>query len=258
MSLIEPSRSQYAQISDLLRSRIDDGTYPPGAALPSEPELAAELGVSRVTVNRAIGLLRASGVVRVRRGAGTFVRGVPKIHRHAQERFAARNQGTGAGEVEVRALNLQSRTDYLHVGPVAPPQRIATVLSLKDGEQALLRQRVLYANDEPTQLADSFYPWSLTKDSLLTQAEVGNGGSYARLADLGIGPVRFTEEINVRMPDETEQRMLDLESTQPVFEILHTAYASGDKPVSVTVHVMPGHLWSLNYRWDDQAEGAER
>jgi GntR family transcriptional regulator len=252
--VIETPKSQYAQIAELLRSRIDDGTYPAGSLLPSEPRLADELGVSRVTINRAITLLRSSGDVKVRRGSGTYVRSLPRILRDTKKRYAAREQGTGAGEVEVRSLNLQSRTEYREIGRVTPTERVAAVLHLPQDEETLVRRRVLYANDEPTQIADSYYPWSIAKDSkALLKEDAGKGGSYSRLADLGHAPARFTEDVNVRMPTDAEQRTLDLEGTQPVFEIWHVAYTAEDRPVEVCVHVMPGHLWTLRYGWDDEA-----
>jgi GntR family transcriptional regulator len=236
-----------------VRSRIDDGTYPAGSLLPSEPRLADELGVSRVTVNRAITLLRSSGDVKVRRGSGTYVRSLPRILRDTKKRYAARHHGTGAGEVEVTSLNLRSRTEYREIGRTKPPERVGAVLDLGKGEQALVRRRVLYANDEPTQIADSYYPWSIAKDSKpLLQADAGKGGSYSRLAELGHAPVRFTEDVTVRMPTDDEQRALDLEGTQPVFEIWHVAYTAEDRPVEVCIHVMPGHLWTLRYGWDDE------
>lgn len=251
--MIETPKSQYVQIAELLRTRIKDGTYPPSSALPSEDRLAEELSVSRVTINRAIGLLRASGDVRVRRGIGTVVRSLPRIHRDAQARYAARQEGTGAGEVEVRKLSLQPHTDYRQIGRVVPPETVAKSLRLRKGEATLLRSRVLYANDEPTQIADSYLPWSITKDCPpLLQPDAGAGGSYGRLAELGHGPVRFTEDVTVRMPTEAEQRTLDLEATQPVFEIWHMAFTVEDLPIEVCIHVMPGHLWSLHYRWADQ------
>jgi GntR family transcriptional regulator len=252
--VIESPKSQYAQIAELLRSRIEDGTYPAGSVLPSEPRLADELGVSRVTINRAITLLRSAGDVKVRRGSGTYIRSLPRILRDTKKRYAARQQGTGAGEVEVRSLNLQSRTEYREIGRVAPTERIASVLGLSKGEETLVRRRVLYANDEPSQIADSYYPWSIAKGSkALLKEDAGNGGSYSRLAELGNMPVRFTEDVNVRMPADAEQRTLELEGNQPVFEILHVAYTAEDRPVEVCVHVMPGHLWTLRYGWDDEA-----
>jgi GntR family transcriptional regulator len=255
--MIEQPKPQYAQIADLIRARIKDGTYRAGSVLPSEPELSQELNLSRVTVNRALAMLRAEGLVKVRRGAGTFVRGLPRIPRDAQRRYAARDKGTGAGEVEVRELNLRSRTDYTEIGRTKAPAEVAAILGLKANDPVLVRRRVLYANDEPTQMADSYYPWQIAKGSKdLLKRDSGQGGSYGRLAELGYGPVRFTEDVTVRMPDDIEQRVLELEATQPVFEIWHVAYAADDTPVEVCVHVMPGYLWNLRYGWTDEAQPA--
>ena len=251
MTAIDTPRSQYVQIADLLRSRISDRTYAPGTPLPSEDRLASELGVSRVTVNRALALLRSSGDVKVRRGVGTVVRSLPRITRDAPARYAARHEGTGAGEVEARKLNLQPRTDYREIGAATPPPPVAKVLGLGKAK-ALVRRRVLHANDEPTQLADSYYPWSFTKQApALLREDSGPGGSYGRLAEIGHAPTRFSEDVTVRMPTEAEQRTLDLEPTQAVFEIWHVAYTADDRPVEVCIHVLPGHLWTLRYRWND-------
>ncbi|MEV4533412.1 GntR family transcriptional regulator [Asanoa sp. NPDC049518] len=252
--MIDQPKPQYAQIADLIRDRIKDGTYGAGSLIPSEPELAHELNLSRVTVNRALTMLRAEGLVKVRRGAGTFVRGLPRIPRDAQRRYASRDKGTGAGEVEVRELNLRSRTDYTEIGRSKAPAEIAEILGLKANDPVLVRRRVLYANDEPTQMADSYFPWQIAKQSKdLLKPDSGQGGSYGRLAELGHGPVRFTEDVTVRMPSTTEQRTLELEPTQPVFEIWHVAYTADDSVIEVCVHVMPGYLWKLRYGWNDEA-----
>lgn len=252
MAMISAPKPQYAQVAEMLRQRIADGTYARGSLLPSEDRLADELGLSRVTVNRALGLLRASGDVKVKRGHGTIVGSGKRISRDAQGRFAARGEGIGAGEVEVRRLNMKSFTSYGDIGKIAAPARVAEILGIDKRDAVLVRPRILYADDEPTQIANSYFPWSVVKNCKpLMQPESGPGGSYGRLAELGIGPVRFTEAVNVRLPDEVEQAVLDLEPTQPVFEIWHVAYTSGDRPISVTIHVMVGHLWDLHYAWND-------
>lgn len=257
--VIESPKSQYVQIADVLRRRIEDGAYAPGEALPSEQRLADELGVSRVTVNKALTLLRASGDVKVRRGYGTYVRSLPRIPRDAKRRYAVREKGTGAGEVEARGLNLRSHTDYREIGRTHPPSAVAQLLHISDTEDTLVRRRVLYANDEPTQIADSYYPWSTVEGcEALLHPDAGQGGSYSRLSELGHGPVRFTEDVNVRVPDDAEQRLLEIDATLPVFEIWHVAYDTQDRPVEVCVHVMPGHLWTLRYDWDDEASGELR
>ncbi|MEU4772991.1 GntR family transcriptional regulator [Micromonospora sp. NPDC023644] len=65
---------RHRQLADELRTRIRAGDYPPGALLPSETRLSQEHGVGRGTVRRAVGLLRAEGLVDVASGRGTRVR----------------------------------------------------------------------------------------------------------------------------------------------------------------------------------------
>ncbi|NYI85263.1 DNA-binding FadR family transcriptional regulator [Saccharopolyspora hordei] len=60
-------------LAEQLLGAIIEGTYPPGAALPTEAELAEQFSVSRLTVREAVKVLRAQNVVRVQRGRGTYV-----------------------------------------------------------------------------------------------------------------------------------------------------------------------------------------
>src|SRR3954447_13140256 len=58
---------------ELLLGRIAAGTYPAGAMLPKEVQLAAELDVSRGVVRECIRALEERGVLRVRHGRGATV-----------------------------------------------------------------------------------------------------------------------------------------------------------------------------------------
>ncbi len=63
----------FRQVRDQLVALIEGGNIPLGARLPSEPELAKALGVSRMTLGRALNELSDLGLVTRRRGAGTFI-----------------------------------------------------------------------------------------------------------------------------------------------------------------------------------------
>ena len=63
----------YVQIRDRIVEAIGTGDLPPGAQVPSEPELVAAYGVGRPTVRQALALLRREGWVVTRHGRGTFV-----------------------------------------------------------------------------------------------------------------------------------------------------------------------------------------
>jgi len=89
-SRIEQTRT-HVYIAEQLRREITLGVLPTGEALPSERELAAMFGVARATVQQAVRMLEAEGLVTVRRGrgGGTFVTG-PASDSAARSRLIAR------------------------------------------------------------------------------------------------------------------------------------------------------------------------
>lgn len=68
----------YARVKQFLKEGLAAGHWPPGAQMPSEAELVARFGVSRMTVNRALKELQAEGLVERSQGLGTFA---ARLHR---------------------------------------------------------------------------------------------------------------------------------------------------------------------------------
>ncbi|GAP34969.1 histidine utilization repressor [Piscinibacter sakaiensis] len=64
--------SPYLRVKQWLKGELSGGRWLPGARMPSEAELVARFGVSRMTVNRALRELQAEGLVERVQGAGTF------------------------------------------------------------------------------------------------------------------------------------------------------------------------------------------
>jgi len=67
------AKPPYLQVKEMLYDEIQSGRATPGSALPKETDLAHQLGLSRMTVRRAIVELAEEGLVRRVRGQGTFV-----------------------------------------------------------------------------------------------------------------------------------------------------------------------------------------
>ncbi|MFF5215415.1 GntR family transcriptional regulator [Micromonospora sp. NPDC000442] len=63
---------RYRAIADELRKRIESGTIPPGALLPTEKALTAEFRASRGTIRQAIAVLREARLVATEHGRGTY------------------------------------------------------------------------------------------------------------------------------------------------------------------------------------------
>ncbi|MFC5142403.1 GntR family transcriptional regulator [Actinomycetospora rhizophila] len=251
---LEAAKSQYRQVADLLREGIERQDYAPGSTLPAESELAAEYGVSRVTINRAVQLLRGEGLVRVLRGRGTVVRAIPPIRRNSSRRYArtAREEdgSRGAFDFEIRRLGLKPSTKLAQLGQVAPPETARDVLGLEVGEMVLIRKREMFASDEPVLLATSYFPWDLAEQAGVTDVDTGPGGTYSRLAEIGKGPVRFTEDVRVRTPTAAEERFFALSETQQVYEIVHIAYLEDGTAVEYREDVLPTYQWIMHFEWN--------
>ena len=62
----------YVQVAREIERRLRGGVYSPGELLPSEPSLAAQLGVSRATIIKAFDTLESQNMIERRQGRGTY------------------------------------------------------------------------------------------------------------------------------------------------------------------------------------------
>ena len=69
-----PRQGEYLKIADRLRTQIAAGEFGSDGPLPTERNLAAALGYSRVTIRSALGELQRDGLISRRQGSGTFVK----------------------------------------------------------------------------------------------------------------------------------------------------------------------------------------
>ncbi|WP_033294869.1 FadR/GntR family transcriptional regulator [Amycolatopsis jejuensis] len=67
------------QVIDQLREAVSAGEWPIGHRIPTEPALAAQLGVGRNTVREAVRALAHTGILEVRQGDGTYVRATSEV-----------------------------------------------------------------------------------------------------------------------------------------------------------------------------------
>lgn len=96
---LQPKRL-YRQIADLIVARIRSGVFLPGSTLPSERDLALQLGVSRPSVREALIALEVSGLVEIRMGSGVYVRDV----REEVDLDDAGHENSPVEQLQVRSL----------------------------------------------------------------------------------------------------------------------------------------------------------
>lgn len=183
-----------------------------------------------------------------------FVTELPPILRNAQARYAAshREQGRGAFDVEVRALGKEPRIEQT-IERVTPPASVADILGISaDEPSTVVRARKMSAGETPVQLADSYIPVDIAAGTALEQPDSGPGGIISRFAELGHAQVRISERIAVRPPTTDEAQFLGMTEDQRVYEITHTGWTADGRAVEVCVHVMPTHVWTLEYEWSTE------
>ena len=108
---INPDKPRSRQIYDSLRARIDNGELLPGAKLPTEVQLMQHFAVSRTTVSRALRDLELQGLVRRRRGSGTYVRELAPATEHLDLAFLVPWVESGEGLPYVEGLIHQRLAD---------------------------------------------------------------------------------------------------------------------------------------------------
>lgn len=122
IDLITPRRL-YRQVADQLRQLIDAGEFAVGARLPTERELALQLGISRPTVREALIALEVDGRVRIRVGSGIYV--LPPVHGNPRSKPA---QPLVSGPFEIlNARALFEATVAEEAAGLATPENMAAV-----------------------------------------------------------------------------------------------------------------------------------
>ncbi|AFZ66516.1 GntR family transcriptional regulator [Deinococcus peraridilitoris] len=130
--------AKYPLIKTTLKERLLGGHYVEGLPLPSEPQLAREFEVSRMTARRAIDELEREGYVYRVQGAGTF----PTGKRFRQGMFRVR-------PFKEWARHPEHRTVVLRAVEVAASPEIAAVLQVQSGDKVAFVHRLRSAGDEP-------------------------------------------------------------------------------------------------------------
>ena len=148
----------YVQLKEALRADIVAQRYHPHRQLPSERELCARHGVSRMTVRQALQDLTRDGLIYRRVGKGTFV-GQPKIDQQLKTL-------TGfSQEMATRGSQPASRVLEARVLPAS--ENIAAALHLSPGTEIVLLSRLRLADGIPLAIETVYLPHLYCPELLL-------------------------------------------------------------------------------------------
>ncbi|MEY2818090.1 MAG: hypothetical protein RL275_1553 [Chloroflexota bacterium] len=115
---------------------------PAGQRLPSEPELAKQLGVSRATLREAMRSFETQGLIRRRQGSGTFVVGKVEALDSGLELLESL-------ETIAKRMGLEVSVSDLSIGTVSADAELATCLNVTAGTKLTRVRRVIRADSRP-------------------------------------------------------------------------------------------------------------
>ncbi len=136
---------RYLEIRGDLEARIVSGEWAPGHRVPSEHELVAHYGCSRMTVNKALSALAEAGLIERRRRSGSFV-----AQPHSQESILEIQDI----KAEIAASGRAYRYETLLKKTRSAERADAERLSVADGTPVLVFEAVHYADQLPFVLED--------------------------------------------------------------------------------------------------------
>jgi GntR family transcriptional regulator len=215
---------RYRSIADELRRRVEAGEFGRGRLLPSESELSTGYDVSRVTVRKALELLRDEGLIDARQGFGWFVATDPV--RQSLGRL-------GTIEDQLAATGRRSERRMVGFGVVPAPPRVRQVLG---AESVLEARRVNLADDEPFARVTV---WCLPELAAgLTAAELEKTPFYDLVA-VPIGSA--TQTIGAIAAGRGDAELLAVPVGSPMLRCERVTRDADETPVLVSEFVFPAH-----------------
>ncbi|UWQ16428.1 GntR family transcriptional regulator [Jannaschia sp. M317] len=221
----------HEQVTNRISSRIADGRWPEGFVLPSEGDLAKQLGVSEGTIRRAMQALTQEGLVMRRRRTGTVVTG--RAPRHSLDKWYSyyrlhardgRLVNTETRNIEVlRGKASEVEAARLKLTPGEPVGHI-TRLRLFEGRPVMIDRIVLplarlgHFPDRVEDLPQLLFKWLLEEHGLR------------------LGALR--EQVTARIATEADRSLLGIEDSAPValLDIDETAYDALNEPLMMMRH----------------------
>jgi len=222
----------YEQVKAFIKTRISAGTWKPGDPVPSEAALAAQFGISRMTVNRALRELAGEGMVTRVQGSGTRV---AELHR-ISSRLTIRDI-----HEEVAERGHVHTTRVLLVEAEKASADLARTLGLRTGAKVFHTLLVHLENGVPIQYEDRYVNPVAAPDFLATDFTQTTPTHHLLLHSPLTGA---SYSIEACLPTAQEAKQLGIKRSEPCLAMMRRT-VSGALVASVARLTYPGTRYSF-------------
>lgn len=228
--------AQYKVIEQDLRESITIGHYKTGDMIPTEAELMANYGVSRVTVRKALDTLVAQDMLQRVAGAGTFVKNTfVKEHVPILRGFTD----------EITEMGMKPSSKVITFELMKVPDRLYRTLGIGKEEMVYHIQRIRYADDVPFVLETTHMSVRLYPDMSL---KVLNGSKYHYVEDtLGLKIKYSQHTVTPLLPSEDIAELFSLSTQQPIIKAANTTFLENGQVLDYTELIYNSPKYQLRY-----------
>lgn len=217
-------RPLYAQVKDSLIRRLIDGAWQPGQLIPSELELAREIGVSQGTIRKALDAMTAENLLVRRQGRGTFV-AQPEESRILFQFFRL---VPDSGERSFPTSGVVDRS----TAETNADERAA--LDLTADAQVFRFRRIRAIEGRPV-IAETVSLSTARFQGFETLADIPNNVYRLYSERWGITIGRASEKLKAVSADADDAHRLGCEEGAPLLQIARIAYDLANRPVELRV-----------------------
>jgi GntR family histidine utilization transcriptional repressor len=226
----------YRQAKDFVHGKLVSGEWQPGDLIPSENRLVLELGMSRMTVNRALRELTEEGRLLRVSGVGTFV---------AASKPQSNLLHISNIADEILARGHRYRCEVLQLTRESASMPIASALSLPTGASVFHLLCVHYEEDVAVQLEDRYVNPHTAPDFL--QQPFGDALQSARYLLQIIQPDEMEHIVEASHPTADELKYLQIDASEPCLVLMRRTWNSG-RVVTYVRLVHPSSRYRLGSR----------
>jgi len=212
------------------------------------------MDVSRDVARKALQLLVNEGLIESwGRQQGYRVRDVQPLTYHATKSELTSRRRNAAADIWMTDVMEAGRRPAiaLSVYMGQPSTEVAELLGITVEEKVAIRRRLRLVDDQAYAISVAhFPPWAVAKVPQLASPVDLQPGPAALLAKSGHEAVRILDRIGLRMPTPEERDILHVPLGVPVAEHTRTPYDENGAAIRVTVTILPGDRWTLEYEVD--------
>ena len=227
----------YQQIKTTIQSKIRNGDWNAGQKLPSENELVDALGVSRMTINRALRELTQDGLINRVHGIGSFVADAP---RHA----SLIELKDIAIEIEQSGKHHSSRV--LSLSRATASAEIALQMQVETDKALYFLNAIHSQDDIPIQLESRYVNPDLMPEFLQQDFNLATSTSYLLKQ---FRPDEMEHIVRAVMPDAQARKVLSIEPGEPCLQLSRRTWKKNQVVTYVTM-TYPSSRYDLGARYE--------